>query len=417
MATGVTSCDHGRVKALLVGLGVTLSMACSGREPQRDQAATAAAPGGRGECDQADLAAAATAADTMLKAWSPASGAMPDYRLAARGIQQACPYLPAGFVSYFQFALYPLPDLSAMPLMGFGTPVWQDLEAMRPLRAHCPEYDKFTAAGAETIYKGCGFAGLGLIDRDQLPANPDGAGQYGHALYLWLLDDGAPPEVARALVRPILAGTSESLFVVTDLMHLPAAPRGAAPTGGFVPNVQLALDGVTFADKREVTLESGHLPAGDPLDLLRFSFADELQQTRLLASPGDGPPRLLFTADRQLPWATLVAVARAAREAGYVQLDTYAFGPAPRLPMLTLSLLAVGPPPTLELALTGDAIVLRCKGGEHSPALSGLSAALDGCGGGSLRLIVAPDSRWQQVIMVLAELAGHAMITELASPA
>lgn len=407
------------MRSILWGLGLLTSTACDG------------VFGGRGGiCDQAALRKAAGATDAVMTAWRSADGAMPDYRVAVRGLREACPRLPAGFHGYLEYSVQPLPDLRGR---GFdlGTPLRDDPEALRPLRAHCPALAAVTESLATlpaserrgALYDACDFARIGLYSRAELPDTmADPQGHHGHALYLWLVDDGAPPEVARALVRPILAGTDTTLEVFRDLARLPAARRGAAPSW-FSLDVRVALDGVTANSKRLVQLEQGRLAeadhSGELIGTVFDTLVEEVDKTRALASDQGatpGPARIVIAADPRLPWATVGAVAYTARRAGHDIIDAYALAPDPLHPLITLPLYASGEAPTLELTLTAAAIVLRCKGGESTPALDALAAALDRCGGGPMRMTIAPDTSWQRVIAVAAELAGHAAVVDLASP-
>lgn len=407
------------MRSILWGLELLTAAACDG------------AFGGRGGiCDQAALRRAAEATDAVMTAWRSADGAMPDYRVAVRGLREACPRLPAGFQSYLEYSVQPLPELRGQGF-NLGTPLRDDPEALRPLRAHCPGLAAVLGSLATrpaserggALYDACDFAGIGLFSRTTVPDTmADPQGHHGHALYLWLVDDGAAPEVARALVRPILAGTDTTLEVFRDLARLPAARRGAAPSW-FSLDVRVALDGVTANSKRLVQLEQGRLAEADHsgglIGAVFDTLVEEVDKTRALASnSGHTPerPRIVIAADPRLPWATVGAVAYTARRAGHDIIDAYALAPDPLHPLIMLPLYASGEAPTLELTLTAASIVLRCKGGESTPALDALSAALDRCGGGPMRLSVAPDTSWQRVIAVATELAGHAAVVELASP-
>ncbi len=409
------------VRRFLLLLGVAGSAACGGSSGAR-----------AGPCDQAELRTAAAATDAMLAAWNPAGGTVPDYRVAVRGIQQACARLPAGFHAYLEHDVQPRPQQRRE--LGLETPLHQDPEALRPMRAHCPGYAMVMAslaavdssARTETLYDGCGFAGLGLIDRSELGDTIDHPMiDHGHALYLWLVDDGAPPEVARALVRPILAGTDAVLEAARHRPHLPMAARGSTPSL-YLPDVRITMDGVIAEHEPQVRLEQGRLVDadhdGERIFALKQTLVLAAGRQQLLKRDPEHPPkplRITIAAEPQLRWATVGLVALTAREAGYVHIDAYALVPAPLrplvvLPLVTPSLEVSGPAPKLELALTEASIVLRCEGGETAPDLTTLAAAVDRCGGGALRLRVAPETRWQRVIDMLAELDDHATIAELA---
>jgi hypothetical protein len=62
-----------------------------------------------GACDLAALRAAADATDEMMRVWDPRSGVLPDYGLAVRGMQGACPGLPRGFAAFFEQTVQPQP--------------------------------------------------------------------------------------------------------------------------------------------------------------------------------------------------------------------------------------------------------------------------------------------------------------------
>ncbi len=384
---------------------------------------------GAAHCDQAALRAAADATDAMFAAWQPASGTLPDYQLAVRGLETACK-LPPGYHGFLKYTVHPVADVRSDE-MDLDTALWKDVEGMRPFRAHCPDHERVLDAVATSaadqrariLYDGCKFGEVGLVTLAELSHSlGDPNGLNSHALYLWLVDSGAPPEVARTLVRPILFGTDDSMRDVAELPQLPAVARGPAPPL-FVPTLVVAQDGVTFKQRRLVTLTQGALASADHdgprvLELHR-ELAAEADQAGALAAQTDRPRetlRVAIAADPGLRWETVGKLAWTAVDAGHEQVDARAVIPDPLRPLASLPLVVPGAAPTTEILLGAGRIVVRCPGQERTPALAALVSELASCGGGPLRLAVTDDTRWQRVVEVLAELAGKATITRLARP-
>jgi len=381
-----------------------------------------------GHCDQAALRAAADATDKHFADWQPATGILPDYQLAVRGLQGACE-LPSGYHGFLKYGVNPVPDVRSHE-MDLGTPLWKDAGGMRPFRAHCPDHQRLleevaTVAAdqrAPVFYEGCKLGEIGLVTLDELSRNlGDPTGLNSHALYLWLLDDGAPPAVARALVRPILFGTDYALDDMSKLPQLPAVARGPAAAGG-VPTIYVAQDGVTFGFRRVVPLTGGALASADHegarvLELHR-ELAAEADQAEALASDPDRPKetlRLAIAADPGIKWETVGKLAWTAIDAGHPQIDARVVIPDPLHPLASLPLVGPGVASTTELLLSPEKIVVRCPGREGAPTLATLASELASCGG-PLRLAVTDATRWQRVVEVLAEIEGKATITSLARP-
>lgn len=384
-------------------------------------------PGGR--CDQAALRAAADAGDAMLAAWQPRAGALPDYLSVARGVRSACPTLPEGFHFFLDNGVYPLPDIHDYAL-GKHTPLRDDAAALRPFLAHCPDLREHLKtvgtlpgdARTPYFYDACRLKALGVFTPDELPSTiGDPQGWIGHALYLWLVDDGAPPDVARRLVRPIVAG-SESMFPRPDeLTTLPFAARGGPPGWPSMP-LRASREAITFDDKRLAQLTAGAL---DPsiysealIGPLYDSIVEEADKMADLNAATDQttPVQLAIAADPRLPWATAGRIAWTATRAEFTRIDVHALTPDPMRPLVAVPLFTRGPPPTAELTVRGAALTLQCGETTNTPALPDLPAALKQCSPGPLRLDASDETTWQQVVDVLVTLGGAATITAITPP-
>lgn len=387
-------------------------------------------PGARGRCDQAALRAAADATDAMLASWQPQAGALPDYRVAVRGLESACPALPRGFHGFLTYAVHPVPDVRSSE-MSLGTPMWEDDEAMRPLRAHCPAYARLLAESDRApadrrpviFYDGCDFAGLGVATREEIGGSLGDLGGLGsHALYLWLVDDGAPPEVARALARPILMGTDMALGISVQLPQLPTSPQGAA-VSWFVPTLVVDDRRVDFDHKTLVHLDRGRLVeadvAGAKVDALHDALAEEIDRSRALAQATDRPPEplpLAIAADPGLRWATVGKLAWTAMLAGHDTLEVRAVAPDPLHPLVNVPLVSRGPAPTGEIVIGASELVVRCEAEGRASEAAAFAREVVKCGARPMRLAVVDDVTWQRVVEVLGELAGKATITGLVRP-
>jgi len=382
---------------------------------------------GRGHCDQAALRAAVEATDRMLAAWQPASGVVPDYRLAERGLRAACPKLPVGFDGFLKFSVHPQAEIRTdVPL---ATPLWLDPDAIRPFVTHCPAYlDVFGVTytqpaeeRARTVYEGCRFADLGLATLAELPTSLGDSQGNSHALYLWLIEDGAEPEVARALVRPILFATDDALNGVIEFPQLPAVSHADPAAPAFTPTMFVAPDHVSF-ERERLTLTQGELASADHDGARVIALHRTLERAADRAREGassQGPQpalRVVLAADPGLYWRTIGKLAWTAVEAGHPQIDVAVIGQDPLHPIRSLGLVVPGAAPIAELVLGAEKISLRCPGQARSPTLANLASELASCGDGPLSLAVADDTRWQRVVEVLAELAGKRTITRLARP-
>jgi hypothetical protein len=365
----------------------------------------------------------------MLAAWQPSGGELPDYRRVVRELRAACPALPPGFHGFLEYGVHPVPDVRSHE-MRLGPPLLEDPEGRAPLLRHCPGYrgivdDVAVRPASEripTIFEGCNFAELGVFTLAELAANfGDPGGLHGHALYLWLVDDGAPAAVARALVRPIVAGTDYALEVATPLKKLPAVAR--APAAGWpAPTLYASPEAVTFADRRLVLLTQGSLAASDHNQALVGAVfdavAEEVDKLSALVERSGRQERfkLSIAADPGLPWATVGKLLWTAGRAGVQSLDVHVLVPDPLRPMATLPLLAGGLAPTIDVEILPGGISLRCGEKTATYDAAALVGAVAGCGGGSLRLAAADDTPWQRVVDVLGVLVGHAAITQVVPP-
>ncbi len=371
-------------------------------------------------CDQEALRAAADATDAMLKAWDPRAGKLPDYPKVARAIEGACPGLPEGFRGYFALSVQPQPDRSSQEFPQVK-PLRDDSEGMRPMRAHCPDHARIAdsmgllpaSERLPAMYDGCKFAELGLIDRAEIrDTMSDPQAHHAHALLLWLVDRGAPIEVTRALVRPILAATDTQLEVARDV-KLPASAGGAALSGDD-PTLHVTPHQMTLDGSRLVNLKGGVF---DEPDFHPSFLVGTFASRRELAGSGDQPPpsRLTLAADVSLRWGTLGPVLQAAMRAGYTEISVAALAPTPLRPLVGVPLVTAGPSPTVSLALSPTQIELRCGEHEASPDITTLAAELARCPG-TLRLAVTEDTGLARVVALLGALAGTRAVVELAAP-
>lgn len=392
--------------------------------------ATACGDTPKSRCDQAALAAAATEAEAAMTSWSPREGRPPDYRAAVQGLRPACPTLPKGFHGYLEHSMFPRPDVRSFEL-DMGTPLHKDDEGLAPLRRRCPGLARTLAAVSEApaeervalLYDGCALDGLGVLARDELSlAVGEAQARYGHALYLWLRDDGAPHEVARALVRPMVAGTDDSLELPA-FTKLPAAERGDPVSLADESPLQVTQIGVTFLDRRVVELDGGSLSAQDVdggiVHGLHDALTEELDtRQHVAARRGEvAATRLSLVVDAGLPWRTAGPLVWTAARSGFDTLVLRALVPDPMRPVRTLPLLTPGSPPAAELRLTGEAATIRCDEQEPRPvALTAVADAVAGCGGTGLRLVADAEVPWQRVVDLAAAIAGRAAIVEVAPP-
>jgi hypothetical protein len=395
--------------------------------PPTSAPTSAPVPGGR--CDQAALKTAADATDAMLAAWRPASGVAPDYRLAVRGLRAACPKLAPGFEFYLEYSVHPASsDRSARLKM--TVPLRDDPDGLGPLLAHCPGFHDVMARANQlpgdqrlaVVYEGCDFAAIGLFTRAELsPGLDDPQAFHGHALYLWLLADGAPPAVARSLARPITAGSE---FGLRDLsgsdepLVFPAAATGVAPPA-FADPLRISPDGIRFDGRRLAYLTGGQLAESDfnkgLIGAVFDTLAEEVDKTRTLADKDLAlAPALAIVADPKIPWATVGRAAWTAMRAEYPRIDVRALGPDPLRPLLTVPLFTRGAAPTLDLVVAADSLTLHCADASHKLDLAALPAKISACGGGPLRLVGVAGTAWQRVVDVLSALAGTATITDIA---
>jgi hypothetical protein len=385
-------------------------------------------PGGR--CDQAALRAAADASDAMFTAWQPQAGALPDYLSVARGLRSACPALPEGFHFFLDNMVYPVPERRSYQL-SVSTPLRDDAEALRPFLAHCPGLREHLGtvgtlpgdARTPYFYNACRLKELGVFTPDELPSSiGDPQGWNGHALYLWLVDDGAPPDVARRLVRPIVGG-SEYMFPRSDeLAALPYAARGA-PAGWQSMPLRASREAIIFDNKRLVDLTVGALDesvhAGGLIGPLFDTFAEEVNKSVMLNAAIDptSPIQLAIAADPRLPWATVGRIAWTGIRAEFTRIDAHALTDNPIRPLVAVPLfIASDAPPAAMLELAGPAITVRCTDSFHTLALPDLLAALKKCSPGPLRLVATRETTWQQVLDVLVVLQGEATISTINPP-
>lgn len=385
--------------------------------PANEAPADPAGPSG-GRCDQAALKVAADATDAMLAAWKPADGVAPDYRLAVRGLRDACPQLAPGFAFFLEYSVHPVPDVRSHELK-MTLPLRDDPDGLGPLLARCPNLRDLTARTAElpadqrtgVVYDGCKFSDVGLFTPAELPPTlDDPQGFHGHALYLWLLADGAPPAVARSLARPITAGSDYNLRTLAnggDDLRIPAVTRGAA-TSSFAAPLHIDAHSVRFDDRLLVRLTAGALDppdhnqglVGNAFDV----FAEHIDRARPLAEQGGDSLALLLVADRKTPWATAGRIAYTATRAEFRQIRVQALGPDPMRPLVDVPLYTRGDPPIANLRIDPDALSVHCLARASAPDLAGLPAAITACGG-TVRLLAAPNTAWQRVVDVLVALA------------
>lgn len=380
-------------------------------------------------CDAAALRAAADATGAAFSAWTPARGELPDYRLAVRGLRGACPSLPEGFHGDLEVAVHPTPEVRSSE-MRLGPPLLDDPAASRPLLARCPDARLALAeiatlpADARTarLSQACKFADLGVFEAAELsPSLGDPGALHGHALYLWLIDDGAAPEVARALVRPIVAGT-DFILAEAGRTRLPATSQGPA-ADGLTPLLTVSPEWATFDGRKLVRLEQGNLADSDHAQgLVGAAFdalSEEADRQRDHAERAGRPQSfaLAIAADPTSTWATVGKLAWTAARAGATSVVVHALGPDPLRPIVGLPLLAAGPPPRFDLELGPEGVTLRCGEATSVVQTAGLAAAVRGCGAGSWRLQAAGDTPWQRVVEVLGALAGAALVAELGPPA
>ncbi len=358
----------------------------------------------------------------MLAAWQPASGVVPDYRLAERGLRAACPRLPRGYDGFLEFFVHPRRHVRSSEMV-LGSPLWMDPDAIRPFVAHCPSYldvlgttySQPVEDRARTFYEGCRLAELGLVTLAELSGDlGDSDSKSSHALYLWLIEDGAPPEVARAIVRPILFATDDALEDSAKLPQLPEVTHGLAMPA-FTPMLYIAPDHVSFEFER-VALKQGKLASADQVHTVQRALTSFVERAAVRSEEPKQVVRLGLAADPGLRWETVGKLAWTAIDAGFQQIDAQVVVPDPLRPLASVGLVVPGATPTTQLVLGAEQITLRCFGQEHSPVLAALVSELRRCGAGPLRLAVTDDTRWQRVVEVLAELAGKATITRLARP-
>lgn len=409
--------------ATVLACGPAASPASAEKAPQVE-----AGSQGGGKCDQVALRAAADAAAEMLTTWAPSGGELPDYRRAVRDLRAACPALPPGFHAFLEYGVHPVPDVSSQE-MRLGPPLREDPAGRGPLLRQCPDYSRImedvaVRPGHEripTIFAGCKFAELGVFTLAELATNyGDSGGLHGHALYLWLVDDGAPRDVARALVRPIVAGADYALEVGTRA-RLPTVAQ--APAVGLPGPVLYASRGaVTFDARQLVLLAGGRVAAADQRDGLVGAVFDALAEEtdkRNAIAERSGRKEVFelgIAGDPTLPWETMGKLVWTAGRAGAQELDVYVLVPEPMRPVATLPLLVAGPAPTIDLEIGANSIALRCGGKTGTHAVAALVGAVGGCGGGPLRLAAGNDTPWQRVVEVLGALAGQAAITEVVPP-
>lgn len=377
-----------------------------------------------GACDLAALRAAADATDEMMRVWDPRSGVLPDYGLAVRGMQGACPGLPRGFAAFFEQTVQPQPERD--PGEFASDNLLRDAEALRPLRVHCTDFQKIVdsidslpgAARQPAMYDGCHFAELGLVARDDISETTADLQTWRvHALYLWLVDAGAPAEMARALARPILASTDQLLAVTRDI-RLPAAPQGPSPPRDAATLLVTSYM-VTVDHQQLALLTDGALADADRRRGFDGSFP--LSRKYLLGEqppPGEEPEKpgsLVVAADVRVRWATLGPFVEAAWRAGYAEILVDALAPTPLQPLVVVPLVTRGAAPTGVLAVSPTGLRLRCGGGDGAPAVDALPTELARCGG-TLSLAVSADTALPRVVEVLVALSGQAAVVDFAAP-
>jgi hypothetical protein len=387
-----------------------------------------------GHCDPQVLRAAADETAATLTTWTPARGQPPDLRAAARGVWQACPGLPEGLRRYIDVGVDHLaPGDAADPVEAIlpghrtvhGVNVYDAPEVVRVMATICPDHQAIVAAMATlpgdtqalSMYDGCHFATIGLVAREEVKdIAGDVAGRFGHVLYRWLVDDGAPPEVARTLARASIAAMDDSPRLATSPQRLPAATSGQALH--VLSSVSAALDGVSFNEQQIVVLTHGRLADADQssglIGALFDQFTEEIERVRKLTTGTSTPPTLELVVDPQLPWETVRALAITARRAGYERLGAVVLVPSPLHPFAYLALVDfAGGPSTVTIEVRAAGLTVRCGASASTPAPGELAAAVARCGD-KARIAAARDVTWQQVIDVVDALAGKATIVELA---
>lgn len=374
---------------------------------------------GGGPCDQKALSAAADATASMLAAWRPDDGALPDYPKIAKSVQDACTGLPEGFRGYFELSVQPQPDRRSNEFPNIK-PLHDDAEGLRPMRAHCPDHARIAGSMGllvaderlPAMYDGCKFAEIGLIDRADIAKTlADRQAHHAHALFLWLVDVGAPREVAHKLVRPILASTDTRLEAARDL-KLPASARGV-PLSGDASLLHATPYQMTVDHNMLVNLKDG---AYDEQYFEPAMFDGKFASIRELGRADSMSPRLNIAADVSLRWSVLGPALHAAWRAGFTELAVVALTPEPLQPLIAVPLVTEGPAAAATLTLSPARIDLQCAEHTASPDIAALPAELARCPGG-LRLAVTVDTALPRIVELLAALAGKAQIVELLPPA
>ena len=381
-----------------------------------------------GRCDQVALAATAEHVQATLAAWRPELGVPPNFRAGLDGLWAACPTLPGEF-HVFDDTVHPVPPVRGGPE---SAQLWQDVAVTRPLAAHCPDWRAVfvlpaTVASEEragAVFAGCRFAELGVLTAKELRPSDSWADlAFGHALYLWLVADGAPPAVARTLVRPLIAGAD---WILTGHSHgwgpLPAVGSGGVPRA-LIRELRVSRTEANFEMGQGTIRLTRGLLAGDEWERvaqlrgLGGAIERVVEREREAAAEGRpaAPLELAIDADPAAPWATVGELATLAVAAGFTRIEARAFGPDPLRPVVGLSLFESGEAPVSTLHVEGERLTLTCEGEARTPALGALGAAARACG--PLRLGAAPETPWQRIVAVLAELRGSAAIAEIVAPA
>ncbi len=385
----------------------------------------------RGRCDQAALKAGADATEAMLAAWKPESGVAPDYRLAVRRLQSACPRLAPGFEFFLAYSVHPTPELRSHELET-STPLRDDPDGLGPLLAHCPDFMKHRAAANELsgdlsaarLYEDCNLEALGVFSPEELPNSLDDLqGFHGLALYLWLVNDGAPPAVARTFARPITFGSDYNLRAMQDAgepVPLPTVAHGA-PVASFSMPLLVGESGITFDSKRLVRLDEGRLAPEDNdrglIGSVYDSVTEEVDKAKELAAKGMPlSTSVTLVVDQRLAWSTAGKVAWTVMRTGASPILVQGLGPDPLHPLAAVPLLSPGAAPSADLAIDPGGLSLRCLTDSHFPALAELPALVASCGA-TLRLTATPDTSWKRMVDVLGVLAdARVAITDIVVP-
>ncbi len=381
----------------------------------------ACSPHGQGRCDLPALGVAARASVAAMATWRPESGERPhDYEIAGRGVLDACPGL--------------------LPWMGLGVPSSIDDRSPALMRdvddetrglwlAACP--DVLTLKQTEDresvallLYDRCDLALQGLVSREEVERSPE-LGSWifdAHILNAWLIEGGAAPAIARALVRPLIT-RQRAAFAEGDLeMRLAAVAKGE-PSHRDETELLVSPERLKVHPRRSLRLSRAGSPLsiadGDPLEGMKL--VAELRQVadaETTAGPEGEPPRLRLAIDPRVPWSKVAKLITRAQATGWTSFDLRALGPDPFEPDVQVPLHDLDPAaePSNDLFVTATEVFLRDPGqGVERTSLHGLRAALDAPPDAAVRLWISADVRWQRALDIITSLPDRIRIVALES--